>query len=273
MSLSRKQRRVLVNEASAHFRKKGISPEIQDVKLVLFIRRLVKILEHRNNQNRSSDAAREAHHILDLSLLNNQPTEPLDCQKGCSYCCHNFVSASAPQVFRIARSLRDTMDVASKLEKIRTVDDQTRGVDRAHRYLSRQPCALLEDGVCSVYQYRPTACRGMASHDVTTCERRVDGIHTCDAYGLIRGLADFAFMAALKICELPLEAYELNHAVRVALEDPDAEQRWLGGEDVFHDVLKDAWVDAPGISSSDFLDALVDATRGNAMDILDFRLP
>lgn len=273
MSLNRKQRRVQLNEASVYLRKKGLSPEIRDVKLVLFIRRLVKILQHRKNQSRSSDAAREVQKVLDLSLLINQPAEPLECQKGCSYCCHNFVSASAPQVFRIAHSLRDTVDVTNKLEKIRSIEEQTRGIERSQRYLSRQSCALLDDGVCSVYEQRPTACRGMASHEVATCETRVDGVHACAAYGLIRGLVDFGFMAALRVCGLPQRAYELNHAVLVALEEPDSERRWLDGEDIFHDVMRDDWRDDPGLSSDDYLDALVEAVNGDAMDILDFKLP
>jgi len=273
MSLNRNQRRLHLNEASVYFHQKGLTPEILDVKLVLFVRRLVKILERRKNHHRSCDAAREAQRILDLSLHNNLPKQPLQCQKGCNYCCHNFVSASAPQIFAIARFVRDTEEVDRKLEEIKSIDDQTRGVERSQRYLSRQSCALLKDGVCSVYEHRPTACRGMASHDVETCEKRLDGIHTPPAYEVIRGLVDFAFMAALRVCQLPLQSYELNHGIRVALEQPDAEQRWLDGEDVFHDVMKDKWIDDPAMSSDVFLDALVAAVKGNATDILDFQLP
>jgi len=273
MSLNRKQRRIHLNEAANDLRKKGLSPEILNVRIVLFTRRLMKILGHRKNPTRSSDAAHETQKILDLSLRNNLPEAPLDCQKGCSHCCHNFVSASAPQIFRIARHIREMPDRDLRLGKIRAADDTTRGIERSQRYLSRQPCALLEGGGCSVYEHRPTACRGMASHDVTTCEKRVDGVLTPPAYELLRGLIDFALAAALKVSDLPQQAYELNQGLRIVLEEADAEQRWLDGEDIFHDVMKDDWADAPGMSSSDFLDAIAEAAKGNAMDIEDFQLP
>ena len=131
----------------------------------------------------------------------------------------------------------------------------------------------MVDGACSVYEHRPTACRGMASHDVTSCEQRVGDIPTPPAYGLLRGLTDFGFLAALRVSELPDDTYELNHALLVALEEPDAEQRWLGGEQLFSTVMKDGWTDAAGMSSEDYVNALAKAVRGNAADILEFRLP
>ena len=39
--------------------------------------------------------------------------------------------------------------------------------------------------------------------------------------------------AALTAVELPSDSYELNEAVCVALEEPNAEARWLKGEDIF----------------------------------------
>jgi hypothetical protein len=45
--------------------------------------------------------------------------------------------------------------------------------------------------------------------------------------------------AALAASGLPADSYELNHAMLVALETPDAEKRWLNGEDVFAEVSCD----------------------------------
>ncbi|NQV47502.1 MAG: hypothetical protein HQ504_06935 [Rhodospirillaceae bacterium] len=57
MSSSHNQRRAHVNKASDDLRKKGLSPNILDVKQVLLVRQLTKILERRKNNNRASDAA------------------------------------------------------------------------------------------------------------------------------------------------------------------------------------------------------------------------
>lgn len=275
MTLSRKQRRAQIKEGPKYLRKKGLSPDIRDVKLVLLTRRLVKILADKKNLHRASDAAIETQKVLDLSLRNNRPAEALACKKGCSYCCHNFVSATAPQVFRIGRFIKETHkdDLAPALEKIFAAEDETRNVDRSRRFNERQPCAFLLDGVCSVYDQRPTACRGMASIDVSACEKRVDGIPVPPAHNLLKGLVDFGLFAALKACGLSHASYELNHAVRIVLEELDTEQRWLNGEDVFADAMKDTWKDDPFGFSEDFIDALVAAANGKATDILDFQLP
>jgi hypothetical protein len=49
--------------------------------------------------------------------------------------------------------------------------------------------------------------------------------------------------AALTASGLPADSYELNHAMLVALEAPDAESRWLKGEDVFAGVSSDRLLD------------------------------
>ena len=69
--MNRNQGRIKINVVSTYLCKKGIFPEILDVKLVLLIRELAKILKHRKNQNRASDAAVEAQRLLELSLGNN----------------------------------------------------------------------------------------------------------------------------------------------------------------------------------------------------------
>jgi len=46
-------------------------------------------------------------------------------------------------------------------------------------------------------------------------------------------------MPALAASKLPAEYYEFHHALRIALEIPDAETRWLAGEDIFADVARE----------------------------------
>jgi hypothetical protein len=45
-----------------------------------------------------------------------------------------------------------------------------------------------------------------------------------------------ALIAALRAADLPTEAHELSGALDVALTVPDAERRWLAGEDVFRNL-------------------------------------
>jgi hypothetical protein len=48
-----------------------------------------------------------------------------------------------------------------------------------------------------------------------------------------------ALKGAFKRAGLATSAYELNSALSVALLTPNAEQRWLAGEDIFRDVQQD----------------------------------
>jgi hypothetical protein len=55
----------------------------------------------------------------------------------------------------------------------------------------------------------------------------------------IRQAHNQALGAALTASGLSADSYELNHAMLVALETPNAESRWLKGENVFVDVSCD----------------------------------
>jgi hypothetical protein len=95
------------------------------------------------------------------------------------------------------------------------------------------PCALLEEGACSVYDGRPATCRKYYSVSVETCrnafhdtaapltgeledeEVRLAG--NAVALGYAKGLDDAGYDAAL---------YELHFALHKALTDPKAAKRY-----------------------------------------------
>ncbi|MFQ5625469.1 MAG: hypothetical protein ACE5FM_02315, partial [Methyloligellaceae bacterium] len=63
-----------------------------------------KLLED-DNPERAVDAARIAAEIFDISLEKNPPGKPLDCKKGCAYCCSRLVGVSAPEAFWAAEQI------------------------------------------------------------------------------------------------------------------------------------------------------------------------
>ena len=117
-------------------------------------------------------------------------------------------------------------------------------MDRAKQKI---PCALLEANMCSVYSARPAACRGFVSTSVKACERGFNGenteINTPAVWTDLRSAHRQAMWAALAASELPTECYEFHHALRIALETPDAESRWLKGEDLFAGVAREKFDD------------------------------
>ncbi|MBL4691894.1 MAG: hypothetical protein JKY92_01000 [Magnetovibrio sp.] len=119
-----------------------------DVKLVLFARQLVKILGRPENSARASTAATYVQDIQERSMRHNFPDDLIASAKGCHFCCQNFVSASAPQVFLLADHIQKSPAFSDKLNAIFLAEDQTRSRSKHQRAEQRLPCALLVDGAC-----------------------------------------------------------------------------------------------------------------------------
>jgi len=165
------------------------------------------------------------------------------CKRGCSYCCHLRVEVRPHDAFVLAHH------VATKF----TADERARAIARIEDNLSRIapltpeqhvragiPCALLEDGVCSVYEARPATCRKYHSLSVAVCrsafedtsapligaiedeEVRLAG--NAVALGYAKGLQDSGYDA---------ELYELHYALHKALTDPKAQRRYRDGKRAF----------------------------------------
>ena len=173
----------------------------------------------------------------------------LACKAGCTYCCHNVVMATAPEIFLAASELRAqhdqalVADVAGRCEAA--------GQSRVGQADGRKsPCPLLHNDLCSVYSARPSVCRKHNSFDVGACIAAFEGrggdipirrfdqeAFECCAGALITGmrLGD----------ERRGSVFELSGALGVTLRDPQAEQKWLAGEDVFTGVASQSKL--PGI--------------------------
>jgi hypothetical protein len=197
---------------------------------------------------RAGDAAQHAHDFFETSVKNNTPDGKVECAKGCSLCCNLYVTATAPEVFFVANFIRREYAASLEqiLERVRQSNRDTRYMDDRQRLTSRFPCPLLgPDGACSVYAARPSACRGWVSASLDSCKRAYSGesidIPRPEMWRNIRSAHVFAMEAALAATNHPLHHYAFAHALRIALENPDAEERWLNGENVFATVEPDSF--------------------------------
>lgn len=96
------------------------------------------------------------------------------CKKGCSHCCHTWVSVAAPEALYVAKIVQSRDDVA--IEKVRSAHASTKEYDFETRAVHPYPCPLLEDVVCSIYDFRPKVCRLAASADAEICARTYHNI-------------------------------------------------------------------------------------------------
>ena len=175
---------------------------------------------------------------IDKTVLSMKDV-PIACGKGCSHCCYVWVSASAPEVLYIINKLNNDV-------KTRIIETNQATCKYSFDQRDKHPtqCPFLCNNICSIYQLRPQACRLAASGDATVCARSYhnetdEGIPTPYVYLMSRTGYTLAMVAALEKAGLPSNSYELNSALAKALETPDAERRWLSGEDIFDGIHKD----------------------------------
>jgi hypothetical protein len=223
-----------------------------------------------DHPGRASAAARYIHRIAPLSFRASGVEARLACRRGCAWCCHGYVSASAPQVFAAAGAIRrNVLTFDAACARIRATSARVRGLDWRARIALREACPLLADGACTIYDARPLSCRGFASFSAEACRRAYDAltdqVMIPPPYANVRSALESALRAALKACELPAVSYELTSALASALDSNDAEARWLDGEAVFDPATIDRSADAASEFQRDvMLDTLIAVARGEA---------
>jgi Fe-S-cluster containining protein len=167
---------------------------------------------------------------------------PIACRAGCAWCCSKSIAVSPPEVLRIAAYLRATLspeDLIAVRERIADLDDQTRTMSSLQREHARLPCALLADQRCTVHAVRPLTCAGWNAVDVNEC--KADWLDPEASDAITSNVVQIEAFQATRLGidlgseELGLEhdTLELTTALRIALDTPDAAERWLAGERLF----------------------------------------
>lgn len=248
--MSRQERRARLRESVQAVSRRGIdldSPNSEQLWSMIGLTRILIDILRGHSPCRASDAVSRAHEFFELSLKRNPSDHRIDCAKGCAFCCHLRVTAMAPELFHLANFIRKQGNVAHTLAQLSAADARSRGLSATERPKHKVPCGLLRENACSVYGARPSSCRGLTSISVATCERGYNGedvqVMTPGVWTEIRRSHNQALWAALAAAGLSGDSYEFNHGVLVALETPDAEARWLKGEDVFAGVSCDRLTD------------------------------
>ena len=172
------------------------------------------------------------------------------CRKGCSWCCHQTVMVTAPEVLAAAAFLRETRTPA-ELDTLKRHlaerSEEIAGRSTAERFDAGLACGLLEDGACSIHPARPLMCRGGFSEDAGFCEDLyndyrgvIEAVHTGAreetfllSPKMIFNSAQVGLATALRERGKRCEALELTAALRIALDDPDIATTWLDDEAVF----------------------------------------
>lgn len=175
------------------------------------------------------------------AISGQDPSPPLECKKGCDFCCHLPVAINAPEAFSLAAIIDQQPDAVRTrfLTAIRTAEKKARGFSVGARWAAKIPCVFLApDGACQIYSARPYGCRTHHSTSAKACED--DGKPKIRADFAVKATSNLeAFMNACRERGLATEFYEMNKALRIVLDRGTmrAARAWLSGKDVLKDAI------------------------------------
>ncbi len=172
------------------------------------------------------------------------------CAAGCAWCCNQLVVVAPMEAVAIARHVRGTFApeaLAALKARLAALDARARGLGAFARGMLKTPCAFLVDQKCSIYDARPIRCRSLLSRNVEHCrwvaehpdlvyawrDRTLEANPYPQEPGEIADATLHGMATAARDAGLQSGALEMTAALRIALETPDIEPRYLAGEPVF----------------------------------------
>jgi Fe-S-cluster containining protein len=200
-------------------------------------RHMVLMLLDTKLELRASRAAAFAEQLMD-TIMYEHAKPPIACSKGCSHCCTTYVSATIPEILNLANTVRRTI---VRKERVLAAAETCKATPQLYREVNRVICPMLENHACSEYANRPVSCRYLLSKSLEVCEKILKHGQSAefqyvDNIVIIRSFIIIMMKAALTMCGLPQQHYELNQALAIAMTTENAEARWLAGEPLFASV-------------------------------------
>ena len=166
------------------------------------------------------------------------------CRAGCGHCCSVPVDVQAHEVFFAAEFIQvnfSPSNLAGVIERTAARRASVANLSSVERDRLRQPCALLRDGQCSIYQGRPEACRVHHTKDATVCAAHIANPDVDIEAVYIPPLRArmFAVMLgmdeALEAAGYDDRAYDFGSALHEALTNSLCRVLWLRKKPAFPD--------------------------------------
>src|SRR5713101_838484 len=71
--------------------------------------RTAETLRHQRTPLQVIEVAEQADRFIQTAVSQLPPAPPLACREGCAWCCHKLVGTTAPEVFRIADYIQESL--------------------------------------------------------------------------------------------------------------------------------------------------------------------
>jgi Fe-S-cluster containining protein len=201
----------------------------------------------------ASTILRGRNKVLDETAASYASAARAECQSGCTSCCYLMVLGTPYEILSIARHLLETKTQA-EIEGIkqRLLQVSQVPLDPLLRLKAKMPCALLENGRCSIYEHRPSLCRMTLSQSRAACDSCLQegsgSIPYIEQPSKIAAVMQMGIdYALITRRNLSTEGAELSRALLIALRDYEGTlTSWLAGQDPFPDTH----VGGPGTPSN-----------------------
>jgi Fe-S-cluster containining protein len=232
---------------------KGIDPQaaVSDPsEIIAMTRRISGHFDTAKEKQNLDEAMRYLYRKVDATI-HELRNIPIACGQGCSHCCTIWKTVSAPEAIHLAKLV--TAMGADAINWVRAAHAATGQYGFQERARHPHDCPMLQNNSCTIYESRPRVCRSAASTDANICARSYQNLtnETIPTPKLYIGsgvVYIMALYAALSHHALHNGHYEFNAAVTRVLDTPNAERRWLSGEDIFAGVAQEDAIPA-GFSS------------------------
>lgn len=264
---SRQQRRREIDRLRTEGRtsiSRGLSSPTPEREFIAIALALAEPLE-RDGTGGAAHAAGLALRLASATIDQTASRDTPACTRGCDHCCHFAISASAPEVFHVARALKaGGSATGAMVARIAGRSRDIAGMSLDAVMAAYLPCPLLTDSACGVYAARPIVCRQFMSRSASACgaARAGESIEIPILHGAINAgvLSRNLLIAAADALGRDRRCYELTSALHIALSKPDAEKRWLAGSDVLGRALH--------VARPPDADAMVERLSATMKDIL-----
>jgi hypothetical protein len=171
-----------------------------------------------------------------LREQSGNPSLNLACKPGCDACCSYRVAVSVPEVLVLAAHVARHF-TAEQRTTLRERLDHAPTVQPGYEWKAAHRCALLVDGRCSVYSARPIACVGMNSFDAKSCAEGKGRSQAFVPQLFLAGARQQGLLLGQHDAGCDASPVELAAALRIALDDPQAGDKWRSGQPVFASAI------------------------------------
>jgi Fe-S-cluster containining protein len=165
------------------------------------------------------------------------------CRAGCGHCCSVPVDVQAHEVFFAAQHIQlhfspeALADVIARAGVHRREVTPLSGEERSARM---QPCVLLQESSCSIYEGRPEACRAYHASDASVCaasghQSEFEAVQIpalrARMFAVMLGLDE-----AIEAAGFDDRAYDFGSALHEALTDSLCLARWMRRQPAFSEA-------------------------------------